>query len=171
MAAKTIKSISMLLSEMKHLNQVEELVNYPLNLSTCLTTCVKNLHAVSHFKDATQTQLQYEGNLSNTVFEGLKRSVNWGAYYFTHPRSYYPVPNLSMKLVDLLEPRKPLTKEQQAAMLDWANSHGRCFHQRSARQETTMFKVCTLPLNIYQNGAVQGVSRVASSTCPITTAS
>ena len=34
-AAKTIKSISMLLSEMENLNQVEEVVNYPLNFSTC----------------------------------------------------------------------------------------------------------------------------------------
>ena len=106
--------------------QVEELVSYPLNHSSCLTTCVKNLHAVSHFKDATQTQLQYARNLSNTVFGGLERSVNWGAYYFTLLRSYYVVPNLiSMKLVDLPtmshhEPKKSLTMEQQAVMLDWA---------------------------------------------------
>ena len=139
------------------------------------TTCVNNLHAVSHFKDATQTHLQYARNLSNTVFAGLERSVNWGAYYFTLLRSYYPVPNLSMKFVDLptmshLEPRKSLTMEQQAAMLDWANSHGRCVCPRSVRQETTMFKVGTLPLSIYQNAPVPGESRVASNTCPTTTA-
>ena len=45
-------------------------------------------------------------------------------------------------------------------MLDWANSHGRCVCQRSVRQETSMFKAGTLPLNIYQNAPVPGELQV-----------
>ena len=111
---------------MSHLQQHIEQHDYPLHLSTCLTTCVENCHAVTHFKDDTQTHLQYARNLANTVFEGLKRSVDWAAYYYTHPQSYYPVPHLTMQLVDLpqlshLKPNHELRKQQQEVMLKWAN--------------------------------------------------
>ena len=65
--------------------------NYEVDLHTCLTVQVENLHAMGHFKDQFPTCLQYARNLANTVYESIKRVVRWAAYYFTHEKSYYPV--------------------------------------------------------------------------------
>ena len=35
-------------------------------------------------------------------------------------------------------------------MIEWATNNGRAARQRSVRQETTMFKAGTLPLNMYR---------------------
>ena len=35
-------------------------------------------------------------------------------------------------------------------MREWAVQHGKCVRQRTMRQETTKFKVGTMPLNIYR---------------------
>jgi hypothetical protein len=110
---------------------------------------------VTHFKDQTQTMLQYSQNISNAVYESVKRSVNWAAHYFTHSGSYYPVPHSTMGLQDLpkmtpLQPQQKLHKVQQTQMREWANEHGKCVRQRSVRQQTTMFSAGTLPLNMHK---------------------
>ena len=64
-----------------------------VDLETCITIAVENAYALGHFKEQAQTQLQYARNLANTVYESIKRSVSWSAYYFTHPSSNYPIPN------------------------------------------------------------------------------
>ena len=72
-----------------------------INLRTLLTTLVENLHAVSHFKNETFTALQYAQDFGTISKESLKRTTKWGAKYFTHEKSYYPVQKSSMELGDV----------------------------------------------------------------------
>ena len=99
-SSKTRSSVTMLCSEMEYLQEVLEEINPQiipsLDLNTLLTISVENLHAVAHFKDQMMTMLQYSRNLTNTVYESLKCTVKWSAYYYTHRSSYYPVPNNAM---------------------------------------------------------------------------
>lgn len=64
--------------------------------NTLLTTQVENLHAVSHFKNDTSIALQYAQDYGSISKESLKRTTKWGAKYFTHEKSYYPVPKSSL---------------------------------------------------------------------------
>ena len=54
-ASKTVASVKRLESELTYMETI--IGNYNLNMSVCLTTKVESLHAVSHFKDDTQTVL------------------------------------------------------------------------------------------------------------------
>ena len=162
MSSKTLASLKMIKSELEFLNTTIQAVKPQycecVEMKSMLTIAVENIHAVSHFKSQTQTMLTYAMNLSNTVHEGLKRVTKWAAYYYTHPTSYYPVPDQSMSLEDLtgggamllpLKPTRKLTPNQCEIMLGWANEFGKCVRQKTVRQETTMFKAGTLPLNMY----------------------
>ncbi|CAC5360806.1 unnamed protein product [Mytilus coruscus] len=65
-----------------------------------------------------------------------------------------------MQLTDMpsmrhLSPIRTLTTYEQATMKNWVNDFGKCVRQRTVRQETTKFKVGTLPLNMYQQSDVQ----------------
>lgn len=73
---------------------------------TRLTTQVENLHGVSHFKNETFNSLQYAQDFGTISKESFKRTTKWGAKYFTHEKSYYPVPKSSVELrdVDLVKP-------------------------------------------------------------------
>ena len=75
------KSINMILRGLKDLHKFLDNLNpaYNVDLHTCLTVQVENLHAMSHFKDQLQTTLQYARNLANTVYESIKRVVPWAA--------------------------------------------------------------------------------------------
>lgn len=75
---------------------------------TLLTTVVENLHAVSHFKNKTFRALQYAPDFGTIAKESLKRRTKWSAKYFTHDKSFFPVPTSSMELADV-EVMKPLT--------------------------------------------------------------
>jgi len=126
-----------------------------VDFHACLTTQVENLHAVGHFKDQCPTSLNYSRNLGNTVYESIKRITSWAAYYFTHPTSYYPIPDSSTPLKDIskllhLGKTRHLNSTQEQIMREWAVQHGKCVRQRTVRQETTKFKAGTSPLNMYR---------------------
>ena len=72
-----------------------------VQLCTLLTTVVENLHAVSHFKHEKFTALQYSQDFGTITKESLKRITKWGAEYFTHDKSYYPVPQTSMEFANI----------------------------------------------------------------------
>ena len=61
--------------------------NYKIDLYTCLTVQVENLHTMGHFKEQFSTLLQYAQNLANTVYESIKRVVRWAAYSTTLTKS------------------------------------------------------------------------------------
>ena len=85
----------------------------------------------------------------------IKRVVPWSAYYFTHDKSYYPVLRQSTPLnaipkLEHLKARRELNRQEKDLMIEWATNNGKAARQRSVRQETTMFKAGTLPLNMYR---------------------
>ena len=53
-----------------------------VDLHTCLTVQVKNLHVMGHFKDQLQTTLQCAHNLANIVYESIKRVIPWATHYY-----------------------------------------------------------------------------------------
>ncbi|KAK2561548.1 hypothetical protein P5673_015524 [Acropora cervicornis] len=79
-------------------------------LETLLTTQVENLHAVSDFKHETFTVLQYAQDFGTIVKESIKRSSRWVAKYYTHDRSYYPIPQ-SAKPLSAVATMTPLPSE------------------------------------------------------------
>ena len=54
---------------------------------------MENLQAISH---ETFSTLNYAQNFGTIVKESLKRITTWAKNYFTHDKSYYPVPDTSM---------------------------------------------------------------------------
>lgn len=92
-SSQTLSSVNMILKGWRALEQLlEELnPNYKIDLHTCLTVQVENLHAMGHFKELFPTFLQYAQNVANTVYESITRVVQWAVYYYTHEKSYYPV--------------------------------------------------------------------------------
>lgn len=102
-ASKTVKSIELVEKGLQRLNMnVNEFCpDYEIMPEVCLTLQVENFHAVSHFKHPTCTVLEYAIDFGNTTHESLKCTSQWAAHYFTHPQSYYPVPQNSITLKDV----------------------------------------------------------------------
>jgi hypothetical protein len=68
-AYKTVYSVEMIYNGLVELGELLHKVNpsFVVDLETCITIAVENVHALGHFKEQTQTQLQYARNLANTV--------------------------------------------------------------------------------------------------------
>ena len=82
-SSQTQSSVCMILKGLQDLKELLQELNasYKVDLHSCLTVQVENLHAIGHFKDQFPTALQYARNLGNTVYESIKRIVQWVAYY------------------------------------------------------------------------------------------
>ena len=59
-----------------------------INLQSLLNLAVESLHATTNIKQ----------DFGKEMRESVKRITNWSAKYFTHQRSYYPVPEVAMDL-------------------------------------------------------------------------
>lgn len=98
-----------------------------IDLVELLTTQVENLHAVSHFKHKTFSAFNHSQDFGTIVKESLKRITKWAAKYFTHDKSYYPVPDISMPLSALSTMALPavqrVTKEDEAVMKEWMENN------------------------------------------------
>ena len=81
-SSQTLSSVRMILEGLRALEQLlkELSSNYKIDLYTCLTVQVENLHAMGHFKGQFPTLLHYAQNLANTLYESIKRVVQWAAY-------------------------------------------------------------------------------------------
>ncbi|CAH3153446.1 unnamed protein product, partial [Porites lobata] len=149
---KTQTSIELLLNGVKSLVSKVTVVNPSykdtIDWKTLLTTIVENLHAVSHFKHETFDVLQYATDFGTISKESLKRITKWGRKYFTHPSSYYPVPQTGMAFKDIqyMTPLPPdeLSKREEETMKDWVENY-RPVRQRTVRSETTKDKAGALP--------------------------
>ncbi|KAJ7363185.1 hypothetical protein OS493_011465 [Desmophyllum pertusum] len=155
-SSQMLSSVGMILEGLRALQQLLKELNpsYEIDLHTCLTVQVENLHAMGHFKDQFPTLLEYARNLANTVYESIERVVQWAAYYYSHEKSYYPVvpqatPLNALPRMSHLKPTRKLNDRERDVMLEWASNNGKAVRQRAVRQETTMFKAGTLPLNMY----------------------
>ena len=134
-----------------------------VELSTLLTTQVENLHAVTHFKHETSSVLNYAQDFGTIVKESLKRTTKWAAKYYTHDKSYYPVPDTSMSLSAISTMSLPavqtVTKEDEVVMRDWMENF-RPVQQRTVRSETTKDKGGSLPPAVYSQPKLKGHSYV-----------
>ena len=92
-SSQTLSSVRMILEGLRTLEELlkEPCPNYKIDVYTCLTVQVENLHAMGHFKEQFPSLRHYAQNLAKTVNESIKRAVRWAAYYCTHEKSYYPV--------------------------------------------------------------------------------
>ena len=135
---------------MKNINE-----DYPrdIDLRTLLTTQVENLHAVSHFKNETFTDLQYAQDFGTISKVSLKRTTKWGAKYFTHEKSYYPVPKSSLELGDVNVMKPPpagsIDPQIETAMKELVDRYR--LVQRTVRSETTKDKAGALPPAVYSS--------------------
>ena len=102
---KTQTSIELLLKGVKSLMSKITIVNPnykdAIDWKTLLTTIVENLHAVLHFNHQTFDELQYATDIGTISKESLRRTTKWVAKYFTHPSSYYPVPQTGISFKDV----------------------------------------------------------------------
>ena len=123
-----------------------------LLLKTLLTTEVENLHAVSHFKHETYTVLTNAQDFGTICKESLKRTSRWTAKYYTHDKSYYPVPQSAMPLSAIATmtplPSEDLTPGMEGQIKEWLESY-RPVRQRTVRSETTKDKAGALPPTVY----------------------
>ena len=117
-------------------------------LEMLLTTQVKNLYAVSHFKHETFTVLQYSQDFGTIVKESIKRTSRWAAKYYTHDRSHYPAPQSAVPLSAVATmaplPSEGITPGMEEQMKEWLESY-RPVRQRTVRSETTKDKAEGLP--------------------------
>ena len=68
---RTLKSVQVIYSQLGRLHSTIQEINKDIHvdLHSCLTTQVENLHAVGHFKDEFPTVLNFARNLGNSVYE------------------------------------------------------------------------------------------------------
>ena len=142
---KTKDSVELLLNGVNNLirniTNVSPEYNDSIDWQTLITTQVENLHAVSHFKLETFSALQYAVDFGTILKESLKRITKWGAKYYTHPSSYYTVPQTGMSFKDVqfmtpLPSDQGLSKKDEEIMKKWLENY-RPVRQRTVRSETT----------------------------------
>ena len=162
-AEETIVSVSFLQFGLQRLTDSLIPVDYTFtNLLSCLTLDVENCPSVVHHKSPLCTILEYARNFGHTVKEGVKKTMNWAAFYFTNQKSLYPVPDRAASLFEMpLAPQlSPAVISSQDAQLmkEWAHNFGAADRQRTVRQETTMARAETLPSFLYQREIMPGES-------------
>ena len=118
-----------------------------------MTGQVESLHATHHHKhEAGAHVIDYARGFGNTVKEGLKRTTQWAAHYFTNKKSYYPVPSNSIRFwnISFLPPLPivQMDEKDQERMKEWAHNNKKSVRQRPVRRETTRHKAATL--NMYE---------------------
>ena len=73
-----------------------------INLQSCMTLDVENLHSVVHHKSQVFMPFQYARDFGSTAKEGLKRTTSWSAYYYTSRGLWYPGTERSLGLFEIL---------------------------------------------------------------------
>ena len=123
-----------------------------LNMEALLTLHVENQHAVTHFKRDTFTLYEYATMFCTSV--PVKRVSKWAAAHYTHPNSYYKLPTSHVVSLPHIKIPKPtsqkITRNEEAEMRAWAKMHGKSVRKRNVRQDNTMDRAGTLPLNLYE---------------------
>lgn len=162
-AEKTIESVSLLQSGLQRLYDLLAPMGYTwTNLLSCMTLDVENCHSVVHHKSPLCTALEYARNFGNAVKESVKKTTNWAAFYFTNPKSWYPVPDRAAAFIEIsLAPQLPpgvISAQDAQLMREWAHTFGAAVRQRTVRQETTMARAGTLPDFLYEKTIVPGKS-------------
>ena len=72
---------------------------------------------------------------------------------FANPNSHYKLPTSHVVSLPHIKIPKPtsqkITRNEEAEMRAWGKMHGKSVRQRNVRQDNTMDRAGTLPLNLY----------------------
>ena len=152
-SAKTVGSVEMIEWGLQRLLiNVSEFDYKATNLLSCMTLDVENCHSTIHM--ANLSILEYCRSFGLTMKESIKRTTEWGTYYHTSRRSWYPKPEETIPFSRVPTIKSlPVIQMSQAdcdLLRNWASSYGAAVRQRTVRQETTMAKHGTLPEFIHQ---------------------
>ena len=99
----------MLLRGLKKLKENCESFNYnEVNLLSCMTLSVENLHSTLNRKQGTQTLVSYAQDFATTIKQSIKVGTKWSVHYFTSRERWYPLPNSVVSLASLQ--RKQITR-------------------------------------------------------------
>ena len=156
-SAVTVCFIKMLLWGLKKLKQNCESSSYKeVNLLSCMTLFVENLHSAVNRKRGTETLVSYAQDFAKIIKEFIKAVAKWSVLYFTIRERWYPLPDSAVYLASLQFPKrtknlsgKMLNSDQKCEMQEWVSVNGAVVRQRSYRQEPTMARAGTLPGNAY----------------------
>ena len=148
---KTNKSCELMLNSVTQLLTVLEVLSP--EATEAINLVVESLHATTKIKHPAPSLLDYSRDFGKAMRESIKRITNWAAKYFTHQRSYYPVPEVAMDLGDVPKlnptPVVSMDRDNIVKMREWAREHGQCVRQLTVRQQTSKFSAGTLPLTAY----------------------
>ena len=86
--------------------------------------------------------------------ESIKKKKDCGyLHYYTHPRSFYPVPEGSLKFEELRFPKKKVSsqmpKNERILMEKWCSGNLRGLSQKTLRQRSEKDNPGTLPIQAY----------------------
>lgn len=123
--AKTIESVSLLHSGFQRRYDLLAPMGYTwTNLLSCMTLDVENCHSVVPQKSPLCTGLEYARNFGNAVKESVKKTTNWAAFYYTNPKSWYPIPDRAAALIEMsIAPQLPpgvVSAQDAQLMREWA---------------------------------------------------
>ena len=94
-----------------------------IKLLSLLTLVVENLHATMKMKHSAPSLLDYCWDFEKAMRESIKRITNWSIKYFTHQKSYYPIPQHAMDLSAITKlnpiPVVPMDKTNLANRREW----------------------------------------------------
>ena len=100
-----------------------------------MTLDVENLHSIVHHKSGVSTALQYAHDFGSTAKESFKRTTVWSGYYYTSRGSWYPVPERSLGMFEILSMSQTsvvkASKDEISVMREWARAHISSVQQRS----------------------------------------
>ena len=115
-----------------------------------MTLDVEHVHLTTHVKSDILSMLQYCRSFGNCVKKSAKRL----SFYFSHPRSWYPLPEGTIQFQEMPKmkslPAKELSLDDCQKLTEFASVSDRAVRQRSVHQETTMAKAGTLPSACYE---------------------
>ena len=119
----------MLLWGLKKLKENCESFNYnEVNLLSCMTLFVENLHSAVNRKQGTQTLVSYVQDFATTIKESIKAVTKWSVHYFPSREQWYPLPDSAFSLASLQLPErtknlpgKMLNSDQKHEMREWAS--------------------------------------------------
>ena len=99
-----------------------------IKLQSLLTLVVENLHATMKMKHSAPSLLDYCWDFEKAMRESIKRITNWSIKYFTHQKSYYPIPQHAMDLSAIAKlnpiPVVPMDKTDLANRREWRVNMG-----------------------------------------------
>ena len=136
-------SMKMLLRSIKkHKENCEPFNHNKVNLPSCMTLPVENLHSAVNRRQGTQTLVSYMEDFETTIKESIKPVTNWGVHYFTTRERWYWLPDSAVSLASLQFPNrtknlsgKTLNSDQKRRTLEWGSGNEAIIRQRSDWQE------------------------------------